>query len=71
VTTVLVLLMLLSDFQPFEYFCFGCGQLRLCCNPQLEACKNCGTPFSHTGKPGELDGKKLKAEFRATRKESE
>ena len=42
------LLVLPSDFQPFE----------------------CGAPFSHTGKPGELDGKKLKAEFHAAQGES-
>lgn len=59
-----------SDFQPFEYFCFGCGRLRLCCDPKLEGCKNCGMPFTHKGKPGELDGKKLKAEFRAIQRES-
>jgi hypothetical protein len=45
-----------SDFQPFEYFCFGCGRLRLCCDPKLEGCKNCGAPFTHKGKPCELDG---------------
>ena len=65
-----MVLVLPTDFQPFEYFCFGCGQLRLCCDPKLEGCKNCGAPFTHKGKPGELDGTKLKAEFRATQKEN-
>jgi len=55
----------MSDFQPFEYFCFGCGRLYLCCDPMLEGCKSCGAPFTHKGKPGSLDGKKLKDEFRA------
>jgi hypothetical protein len=54
-----------SDFQPFEYFCFGCGQLRLCCDPRLAGCKNCGKPFARKGRPGELNGRELKAEFRA------
>ena len=63
-------ILIVTDFQPFEYFCFSCGQLRLCCDPQLMGCKNCGAPFSHTGKPGELDGKKLRAEFRSTQRES-
>ena len=66
----MTLILLSSDFQPFEYFCLGCGQLRLCCDPELKACKNCMTPFSHQGRPGELDGRKLKADFRATHRES-
>jgi hypothetical protein len=58
------------DVEPFEYFCFGCGQLRLCCDPKLKGCKNCGTPFTHKSKPGKLDGKKLKADFLTTQRES-
>lgn len=61
---------IVTDFQSFEYFCFGCGQLRLCCDPKLQGCKNCGAPFTHKGKPGELDGTRLKTEFLAVRRES-
>lgn len=54
----------LGNFQPFEYFCFGCGQLRLCLDVRLQGCKNCGTAFTHKGKPGELDGAQLKKQYR-------
>jgi hypothetical protein len=67
---VTMVVVLPSDFQPFEYFCLGCGQLRLCCDPLLKGCKNCGTSFSHIGKPGELNGKELKAEFRAAQRDN-
>ena len=49
---------------PFEYFCHKCGQLRLCLNPDRTTCENCESLISDTGKPGSLDDKKLKDQWR-------
>jgi molybdenum cofactor biosynthesis enzyme MoaA len=50
---------------PYEYFCMNCGQLRLCLDKKLTTCGNCNSPIKIIGKVGELNGKKLKADYYA------
>ena len=51
------------EFEPFEYFCKQCRQLRLCINPNHgKKCGNCGSKDLIKGRMGELN----KAELRRT-----
>lgn len=54
----------------FEYFCNGCGQLRLFVvgekKRSFNGCGNCGSLDVVKGQPGELDKIELKASWRRT-----
>jgi DNA-directed RNA polymerase subunit RPC12/RpoP len=50
---------------PFEYFCQDCSQLRLCLDPELNACKNCGGSRIIKGNYGSLDKDNLKKKFKS------
>jgi hypothetical protein len=52
-----------DEMKPYEYFCKGCGQIRLCLDEKLVGCGNCGSMLLITGEPGALDKDKLKLEF--------
>ena len=47
---------------PYEYFCRMCNQLRLCLDPELVGCGNCGSLNVIIGEPNSLDKDKLKKE---------
>ena len=51
--------------EPFEYFCFHCGQLRLCLDGKA-VCK-CGNYDIAIGKPGELPKEELKRKYNKRR----
>lgn len=57
--------------EAWEYFCNGCGQLRLCYNPNDEhsRCANCTSADLVRGKPGDLDKAALLAARAAPRPE--
>ncbi len=46
-----------------EYFCFGCGHLRLTYVANNSICRNCGSKNIITGKIGELDKDVLKKQY--------
>ena len=48
----------------FEYFCNGCGQLRLSYVHNLKQCTQCTSRDLVIGRPGELDKDKLKKEYK-------
>jgi len=50
---------------PYEYFCNGCGQLRLKLN-HTDNCGNCGSSNIVKGKMGKLDKDKLKKQWTET-----
>lgn len=50
---------------PFEYFCSGCGQMRLSF-VATDKCFNCGSDKIRKGLPGELDKEKLTKEWEAS-----
>lgn len=52
---------------PTEYFCFGCGHLRLTFVANNKICMNCESANILTGKVGELDKDKLKGKFNEQR----
>ena len=45
--------------KPFEYFCNGCGQMRLSF-VDIDSCGNCGSGMIIKGDPGTLDKDELK-----------
>lgn len=47
-----------------EYFCHGCGHLRLSLRRVVDFCGNCGGSALVWGAPGELDKEQLKKEFK-------
>ncbi len=49
--------------KPYEYFCNGCGQIRLSYRPNTHDCANCNSSNIVRGRVGKLDKDKLKAEF--------
>lgn len=46
-----------------EYFCWGCGQLRLSLIDDKTSCANCGSDDIERGIPGTLNKTELKREF--------
>lgn len=48
---------------PREYFCNGCGHLRLCLDDAQVTCGNCKGTDLIWGRVNELDKDKLKAEY--------
>jgi len=49
---------------PYEYFCWGCGDLRLSlCDDPHKTCANCGSFDIVVGRPMQLDKKALKKAF--------
>ena len=52
---------------PYEYFCKECGQLRLCLDPNLEGCGNCGSMRIIYAAPGCLPKDQLKENFKRGR----
>lgn len=47
-----------------EYFCLGCGQLRLWAKEEkFKECGNCGYALCVVGKPGQLDRVELKKKY--------
>jgi hypothetical protein len=48
----------------YEYFCKDCGQLRLCLNPKLKGCGNCGSLRIIRGSLESLPKDKLKDNFK-------
>ena len=49
--------------KPYEYFCKGCGQLRLSYRPNTHGCANCNSSDIVRGRKGKLDKGRLKANF--------
>lgn len=47
-----------------EYFCHGCGHLRLSLRRVNDFCGNCGGSDLTWGTPGELNKEQLKQEFK-------
>lgn len=56
----------LTPDKPHEYFCKGCGQLRLSLKGRPQKCQNCESEnIIAAERLNELDKDKLKAEYRA------
>ena len=52
----------------FEYFCYNCGQLRLCVDDiNRSTCGSCGSDNILKGSVGSLDKRKLKRDFKNNR----
>ncbi len=51
----------------FEYFCFGCGQLRLSF-VDIDTCGNCGSKQIRKAAIGTLNKEKLKNEFSTSKR---
>ena len=52
-----------ESYQPFEYFCNSCGQLRLALK-EISKCGNCGSHNIIKGEVNSLDKDSLKNNFR-------
>ena len=48
----------------FEYFCNGCGQLRLSFDKGLIDCGNCGDPITIRAAMGRLNAAELRRDWR-------
>ena len=64
--------------KPFEYFCWKCGQIRLCLvdREPFAGCRNCGNDGQGefeiiAAAPGHLKKDKLKAEWKQTNEHHE
>ena len=51
-------------YEPVEYFCYGCGQLRLSVREFDGFCTNCGSSQVVVGEPNSLDKDTLKKEYK-------
>lgn len=51
------------NFEPVEYFCNDCGQLRLSIDTFDGYCKHCGSANTTSGPVGSLDKETLKKEW--------
>lgn len=54
-----MIVIVLSNYEPTEYFCFDCKQLRVSFREDKTKCYNCGSENIVTGKAGELDKEAL------------
>ena len=61
---ILIAIILEAFSLPFEYFCQDCGQLRLCLDPKLNTCGNCGVLKIIKGNYSSLDKDSLKKKLK-------
>lgn len=58
----MIVLAIYKMCEPFEYFCMGCGHLRLSF-VEISSCSQCGKAIEIKGEPMELDAEALRSEY--------